>query len=152
MIETVRVRLIHPAATVPARGTPLSAGYDLYASETTTVPGSVVTPDGGVEIGRALVPTGIALAIPPGMYGRVAPRSGIAVRAGIDVGAGVVDADYRDELLVLLFNFGSKPFSISVGDRMAQIVFERVGAPSIEVHEELDVTARAGGFGSTGDR
>ena len=98
------------------------------------------------------MPTGIAFAIPTGLYGRVAPRSGLAVRAGIDVGAGVIDPDYRDELLVLLFNFGARSFEVKVGDRMAQIVFERVGEPEIEVTESLDATNRGGGFGSTGDR
>jgi deoxyuridine 5'-triphosphate nucleotidohydrolase len=149
-VETVRVRLIHPAATLPSRGTPRSAGFDLYASETTTIPGSALLADGGVEIGRGGVPTGIAIAIPTGLYGRVAPRSGLALRAGIDVGAGVIDPDYRDELVVLLFNFGSKPFEVRVGQRVAQIVFERVGAPSLVVTETLDVTERIGGFGSTG--
>jgi deoxyuridine 5'-triphosphate nucleotidohydrolase len=149
--ETVRIRLIHPAASVPTRGTELSAGYDLYASETMTIPSSIVLPDGGVEIGRAAVPTGLALAIPQGLYGRVAPRSGLALRSGIDVGAGVVDPDYRDELLVLLFNLGGKPFEVKVGDRIAQIVFERIGVPEIVVTETLDATARIGGFGSTGE-
>jgi deoxyuridine 5'-triphosphate nucleotidohydrolase len=149
--DTVRIRLIHPAATVPTRGTAHSAGFDLYASETTVIPSSSVLPDGGVEIGRGAVPTGLALAIPHGLYGRVAPRSGLALRSGIDVGAGVVDPDYRDELLVLLFNFGGKPFEVKAGDRVAQIVFERIGEPEIVVTETLDATARMGGFGSTGE-
>jgi len=149
-LESVRVRLIHPAATVPTRGTPYSAGYDLYASETTSIPGSAALADGGVEIGRGGVPTGLALAIPPGLYGRVAPRSGLALRSGIDVGAGVIDPDYRDELIVLLFNFSARPLEVRVGQRIAQIVFERVGAPEIVVTETLDVTDRTGGFGSTG--
>jgi dUTP pyrophosphatase len=148
--ETVRIRLIHPAATLPARATASSAGFDLYASQRTTIPGSVVHRDGSVEIGRGVVPTGIALAIPNGLYGRVAPRSGLALRAGIDVGAGVIDPDYRDELLVLLFNFGGKPFDVNVGERIAQIVFERVAAPEIMVTETLAGTDRSGGFGSTG--
>jgi dUTP pyrophosphatase len=148
--DTVRIRLIHPAATLPTRATPSSAGYDLYASETTTIPGSIVLPGGAVEIGRGVVPTGLAFAIPSGLYGRVAPRSGLALRAGVDVGAGVVDPDYRDELLVLLFNFGAKPFDAKVGDRIAQIIFERIAAPEIAVTETLDATDRAGGFGSTG--
>jgi dUTP pyrophosphatase len=150
-VETVRVRLIHPAASVPTRATERSAGYDLYASETTTIPSSLVLPDGGVEIGRGVVPTGLAIAIPPGLYGRVAPRSGLALRAGIDVGAGVIDPDYRDELLILLFNFGGRPFEVRVGERIAQLVFERIAAPEVLVTETLDATDRAGGFGSTGD-
>jgi dUTP pyrophosphatase len=149
--DTVKIRLLHPNATVPARGTPHSAGFDLHAAEAVVVPGCTVTGD-RVDIGRAVVPTGLALAIPPGLYGRVAPRSGLAVRFGIDTGAGVIDADYRDELKVLLFNFSSHPYEISPGDRIAQIVFERVGSPAIAVVESLDETQRAGGFGSTGLR
>lgn len=92
------------------------------------------------------------MAIPDGLYGRVAPRSGLAVRHGIDVGAGVIDADYRDELRILLFNFSSEPFHIAEGDRIAQIVFERIAQPSLAEVEALDATSRAGGFGSTGLR
>jgi deoxyuridine 5'-triphosphate nucleotidohydrolase len=149
--ESVRIRLIHPAATVPIRATAHAAGFDLYASETITIPGSSVRADGGVEIGRGAVPTGLALAIPGGLYGRVAPRSGLALRSGIDVGAGVIDPDYRDELLVLLFNFGGDQFEVRVGDRIAQIIFERIGSPEIVVSESLDATGRLGGFGSTGE-
>jgi dUTP pyrophosphatase len=137
---------------LPARATAHAAGFDLYASEATTIPASTLTPGGGVEIGRALVPTGIALAIPEGLYGRVAPRSGLAVRSGIDVGAGVIDRDYREELRVLLFNFTAQPFEVRTGDRVAQLVFERAGEPVLEIAESLDETGRVGGFGSTGIR
>jgi dUTP pyrophosphatase len=150
MLEIVRIRFVHPAATLPKRGTPRSAGYDLFASETTTIPGSTALPDGGIAIGRGVVPTGLTLAIPSGLYGRVAPRSGLALRAGIDVGAGVIDPDYRNEVLVLLFNFGPDPFEVKVGERVAQIVFERVAAPELALADTLDATERAGGFGSTG--
>ena len=152
MNERVRIRLVHPAARLPARATPHAAGFDLYASESATIPASTVTPGGGVAIGRGLVPTGLLLAIPPGLYGRVAPRSGLAVRNGIDVGAGVIDPDYREELKVLLFNFTARPFEVSPGDRIAQLIFERVGAPLLEPADALDETDRAGGFGSTGLR
>jgi dUTP pyrophosphatase len=149
--ETVRVRLLHPGAKLPTRATARSAGYDVYAAEAATIPGAALTPD-GVEVGRGMVSTGLALAIPDGLYGRVAPRSGIAVRNGIDVGAGVIDPDYREELRVLLFNFAARAFEVRPGDRIAQLVFERVAAPAVEADDELDETGRAGGFGSTGMR
>lgn len=101
--------------------------------------------------GRAIVPTDISIAIPPGTYARVAPRSGLAVKHGIDVGAGVVDYDYRGPLGVVLFNFGKEPFEVKAGDRIAQLVLERIVTPDVEEVEELDSTERgAGGFGSTG--
>lgn len=150
--ETVSVRLVHCGANLPTRSTPGSAGFDLYAAEEAVVPGSRVTPEGGVEIGRALVPTGIQIAIPPGLYGRIAPRSGLAVRHGIDVGAGVIDSDYRDGLEILLFNFGASDFRVAMGDRIAQIIFERIGVPGLEVVTRLERTDRTGGFGSTGLR
>jgi dUTP pyrophosphatase len=92
------------------------------------------------------------MAIPAGLYGRVAPRSGIAVRSGIDVGAGVVDGDYRDEVRLLMFNFSAEPFEVRAGDRIAQIVFERIAEPELAVVDELDGEDRGGGFGSTGLR
>ncbi len=150
--ETVSVRLVHCGSNLPTKSTPGSAGFDLYAAEETVVPGSRVTAEGGVEIGRAVVPTGLQLAIPPGLYGRVAPRSGLAVRHGLDVGAGVVDSDYREELKVLLFNFGAADYTVAMGDRIAQLVFERIGDPALEVVTRLEKTERTGGFGSTGLR
>ncbi len=90
----------HPNAKLPTRGSALAAGYDLYASEDKVVP----------KRGRAAVQTGVRLAVPVGCYGRVAPRSGLASKHGIDVGAGVVDADYRGLLGVLLFNFTDEDF------------------------------------------
>ncbi|KDN52375.1 Deoxyuridine 5-triphosphate nucleotidohydrolase mitochondrial precursor [Tilletiaria anomala UBC 951] len=131
----------HPNAKLPTRGSALSAGYDLYASEDATIP----------KRGRAAVQTGIRLAIPYGCYGRVAPRSGLASKHGIDVGAGVVDADYRGLLGILLFNFTDEDFTIKAGDRIAQLVLERICMADIQEVENLDETARgAGGFGSTG--
>ena len=76
--------------------------------------------------GRLLVSTGISIAVPSGYYGRVAPRSGLAVKHFIDVGAGVIDEDYRGEVLVLLFNFSDQDFQVKTGDRIAQLVCEQV--------------------------
>lgn len=151
-LETVEVKRLTARANVPARGSALSAGFDLCASEDAVVPGCSIDESGRIVIGRGLVPTGIAVAIPHGLYGRIAPRSGLAVKRGIDVGAGVVDADYRDELRVVLFNFGSEEFEIRAGDRIAQIVFERIAEPQLVEVETLSGADRGGGFGSTGVR
>ncbi|EPQ27411.1 uncharacterized protein PFL1_04949 [Pseudozyma flocculosa PF-1] len=131
----------HPLAKLPTRGSASAAGYDLYSSEKVTI-----------ERGkRKVVQTGISLAIPEGHYGRVAPRSGLASKHGIDVGAGVIDSDYRGLLGVLLFNLGDADFTINEGDRIAQLVIEQISTPPVEEVSSLDDTARgAGGFGSTG--
>ena len=150
--ETVQIRILTPGARLPRRGSARAAGYDLYASADATVPGSRVTSDGRVAVGRSVVPTGIAIAIPEGLYGRVAPRSGLAFRNGIDVGAGVVDSDFRDEVLILLFNLSDEPFEVRAGDRIAQVVFERIAEPELVEVDALDGAGRGGGYGSTGMR
>lgn len=91
----------HPKAQLPTRGSAAAAGYDLYSSEVATLP-----PRGG----RKVIQTGIRICVPEGTYGRVAPRSGLAVKHGIDTGAGVIDRDYRGLVGVVLFNFGEEPF------------------------------------------
>lgn len=136
----MRVQVLDPGATLPKRQTPGSAGYDLATSEDFEIlPGQ-----------RRLVKTGLRVAVPEGTYGRVAPRSGLAVRYGIQTLAGVVDGDYRGELGVVLINHGSDPFRASRGDRIAQLVLERVETPDVAVVDDLDDTRRGeGGFGST---
>merc|ERR1711862_510068 len=102
---------------------------------------------------RRVVKTDLSIACPKGTYGRIAPRSGLAVKHGIDVGAGVVDADYRGPVGVVLFNFGDKDFTIEIGDRIAQLILEKICADVeiVQVEGELDDTKRgSGGFGSTG--
>lgn len=134
-------RLAH--AILPTKGSALAAGYDLYALENTIVPGR----------GQALVSTDILIIVPEGTYGRVAPRSGLAVKHGISTGAGVIDADYRGEVKVVLFNHKELDFIVARGDRIAQLVLEViVNADIAEISEaELTQTERgAGGFGSTG--
>lgn len=150
--DTVHVKRLTATARMPERGSPGSAGFDLCASEDAVVPGCSVDAEGRVSIGRGLIPTGIAVAIPRGLYGRVAPRSGLAVRHGIDVGAGVVDSDYRDEVRVVMFNLGPEPFPVRKGDRIAQIVFECIAEPELIEAEALGGDDRGGGFGSTGMR
>ena len=98
-----------------------------------------------------LVHTDLAVAIPHGYYGRVAPRSGLALKKHIDVGAGVIDSDYRGPLGVVLFNHGEADFEVQPGDRIAQLIITAIATPEVVAVENLDDTERgAGGFGSTG--
>ncbi|CAJ1049368.1 deoxyuridine 5'-triphosphate nucleotidohydrolase%2C mitochondrial isoform X3 [Xyrichtys novacula] len=128
-------------ATTPTRGSAKAAGYDLYSAYDYTIG----------PLDKAIVKTDIQIAVPHGCYGRVAPRSGLAVKNFIDVGAGVVDEDYRGNVGVVLFNFGKEAFEVKKGDRVAQLVCERICYPDLEELETLDETERgAGGFGSTG--
>ena len=128
-------------ATVPRRATELAAGYDISASEDAKVPSQ----------GRMAVSTGISIGLPEGTYGRIAPRSGLAYKFGIDVLAGVIDADYRGEVKVILYNSGVHPFNIQKGDRIAQLIIEKNETPDVAVVMDIDDTERGdGGFGSTG--
>lgn len=139
----LRVKKLSEHATVPARASPHAAGYDLASAEDTVIP----------QRGKGLAKTDLAIAVPPGTYGRVAPRSGLALKKGIDVGAGVIDADYRGNVGVVLFNHGDEPFEIKRGDRIAQLILERIVTPDVELVDDLDATERgAGGFGSTGTK
>lgn len=131
---------------LPAYQTPQSAGMDLYAAlgdeAVTLVPGA-----------RALIPTGIALALPPGYEAQVRPRSGLAMKHGLTVlnAPGTIDADYRGEIGALMINHGDAPFAIERGMRIAQLVIAAVVQARWQQQETLEDTARAsGGFGSTG--
>lgn len=128
-------------AHAPTKGSPLAAGYDLYSAIDTTIE----------PRGKALIQTDLKVAVPHGTYGRVAPRSGLAAKNFIDVGAGVVDKDYRGPLGVVLFNHADVPFEVKQGDRIAQFICERIVYPELLEVEDLDQTERGeGGFGSTG--
>ena len=144
----LKVKLLRPEAKAPERKSAAAAGYDLYACEEAHIPAYSHLCPGNTW---ALVDTGVAVAVPEGTYGRIAPRSGLALR-GIDVGAGVIDADYRGSVKVLLFNHSSEtPLMIRPGDRIAQLVLERIATPDVEVVDTLDDTDRGDdGFGSTG--
>ena len=134
---------------LPTYRTEGAAGADLRANFPLQGRGGVTIAPGE----RALVPTGLRVAIPDGYEGQVRARSGLALRHGIVVpnGPGTIDADYRGTLGVILANFGSDPFSISHGDRIAQLVIAPVTRVTFEVVETLDDTPRgSGGFGSTG--
>jgi dUTP pyrophosphatase len=141
MTNTLKFLKLHPQATLPTRGSRHAAGLDLYSIED-------VMFDAGA---RAAVRTGLAVAIPFGFYGRVAPRSGLAVRHGLDVLAGVIDSDYRGEIVCALVNHGAEAFELKAGQRMAQLIVEAIITPDPLWADALDETMRgAGGFGSTG--
>jgi dUTP pyrophosphatase len=100
--------------------------------------------------GRSPINTGIALATPPGTYARIAPRSALAVKHGIDLGAGVIDKDYRGEIKVVLINNSTISFQVRPGDRIAQLILEKIlRAVSEEIKDLSDMIRRSQGFGST---
>jgi dUTP pyrophosphatase len=140
---TVPVLRIDPGLPLPAYARPDDAGLDLYAAEPVTLkPGA-----------RALVPTGIALAIPAGFAGFVLPRSGLALRHGLSLlnTPGLIDAGYRGEIEVLLVNHGEAPVTLERGDRVAQLVVQRVERVALTPVGALPESTRGtGGFGSTG--
>ena len=141
----LNVTKLVPNATLPARGSPGAAGYDLFSIDSYVVlPGC-----------RVVVSTGIAVQLPPGTYGRIAPRSGLAVKHGLDTLAGVIDPDYQGEVKVVLQNLDTvKPFVIRPGYRIAQLILENYTLADVfEVPSEATtlITERgANGFGSTG--
>lgn len=139
----LQIQKLDPNAKLPTRGSEDAIGVDLHALEDAVVMWGDVTK----------VRTGIAVAIPEGYYGRIAPRSGLAVKHGIDVLAGVIDADYRGEVVVVLTNHlkWDHCFEIKAGDRIAQLILERADKPVMVVTDQLSETERGfGGFGSTG--
>lgn len=141
---TLGVRLNSPLAKLPTRGSLGAAGYDLYAAN----PEPIVIPG---QCGRALVPTGLQVVLPPGTYGRVAPRSGLAVKKGVSIGAGVIDSDYTGEVGVLVVNQGGDDIAITAGERIAQLILERIITPEVvELDYVPDTQRGSGGFGSTG--
>lgn len=139
-LNVLRFKQLDPKAVLPARGSALAAGLDLCSIE-------------DAELGpkqRAMVRTGLAAAIPPGFYGRVAPRSGLAAKNGLDVLAGVIDSDYRGEICCVLYNTGDQTISLPAGSKICQLIIEQIITPEARWVNDLDSTARgAGGFGST---
>ncbi|HXY61775.1 MAG TPA: dUTP diphosphatase [Nitrospirota bacterium] len=130
---------------LPHYQTEHAAGVDLYAA---------IAEDVIIDAGKwLLIPTGIALAIPEGYEGQVRPRSGLALKHGIGMlnGPGTIDADYRGEVGIILFNFSNTPFTVRRGDRIAQLVFAKLTKATFKSVAQLTETARgAGGFGHTG--
>lgn len=142
MSHSLKIQLRSENATVPTKGSATAAGYDIYSSEDCIIKAE----------DQALVSTDISFTVPVGTYGRIAPRSGLAVKHGIQTGAGVVDRDYTGEVKIVLFNHSKKDFEIKKGDRIAQLILEKiVDDAEIVVVESLEESERgAGGFGSTG--
>lgn len=138
----IKFTRLSEGSSPPSRSNPDDAGADLRSSEDALIP----------PLSRLAVSTGIAMEIPPGYYGRVAPRSGLALKNGIDVFAGVVDSGYRGEVKVILFNSDAKnEFVITRGDRIAQIIIEKHYPMDFVESESLAESERGiGGFGSTG--
>jgi dUTP pyrophosphatase len=141
----MRVMKLKAEATIPARATAGAAGMDLCAcldAPITLAPAQ-----------RALVPTGLAIALPEGHEGQVRPRSGLAAKHGVTVlnAPGTIDEDYRGEVKVILVNLGTEPFVIAHGERIAQLVVAPVTKVDVELVSSLEPTTRGtGGFGSTG--
>lgn len=137
----IYVKKLREDAYLPTRGSANAAGLDLYSVD------ELIIPPGE----RALVKTGISVAVDHGTYFRISPRSGLALKHGIDTMAGVVDSDYRGEICVILVNLNNSPFSVMKGDRIAQGIVEVIQLADVVEVDDLDSTDRgANGFGSTG--
>ncbi len=138
---TLKAKKLHPDALLPKYALANDAGMDFYANETLVLPPQE----------RKLVSTGIALAIPQGYVGLIWDKSGIALKHGLKVMAGVIDSGYRGEIKILLHNLSSQPFTIERGKKIAQMLIQPIERKNIVEVDELDETPRGeGGFGSTG--
>ncbi len=137
----IHVKKLHPDAVLPAFAHPGDAGMDLYSVEDMVLePGE-----------RRSVPTGIAIALPDGYVSLVWDKSGVSHKFGVKTLGGVLDSGYRGEYLIGLVNLGQENFEIKKGQKIAQLLIQKVERPDITVVDELDETSRgAGGFGSTG--
>lgn len=137
----LHIQLLHPEAKAPHYAHSDDAGMDLFAVE-----------DMEIATGeRAIVPTGVAMAIPDGHVGLVWDKSGIATKTGLTTIAGVIDAGYRGEIKIAVLNTGAEPYVVRAGEKIAQMLIQPVHQPTVTVVESLEETARGeGGFGSTG--
>jgi dUTP pyrophosphatase len=147
MSSNLFIKLEVEGAKLPSYGSEYAAGMDICSCEKVIVPSH----------GRALVSTGFSISMPENImnkyYLRIAPRSGLAVKQGITTGAGVIDSDYRGVVKVLLFNHGDDDFVVNVGDRIAQMIMERIVRPDFHLVDSHEESMRGvGGFGSTGNR
>ena len=137
---TLKVQLLSENATMPTRGTARSAGLDLYSSGNYTIPAQ----------NFSLIPLDLALEIPKCCYGRMAGRSSLARYYRLEIMAGVIDNDFTGSLSVMLFNHGDRDYLVTKGERIAQLVIEKIAFPQLKKVSELPKTERIGGFGSTG--
>ena len=138
---SLKIKKVYDDAELPVNVESGSIGYDLKSYDNLTIePGT-----------RRLVSTGLSMTFPDGYYGRIAPRSGLAWKKCVDIGAGVIDRSYRNIYMVLMINNGKEDFVVNKGDRIAQLILEKASVLPMEIVEELDETERGlGGFGSTG--
>lgn len=141
-VKILRFAKLTKQAYAPVKATPHAAGFDLRSAYDYEIPAH----------GYKLVKTDLQIALPENTYGRIAPRSGLALNFHIGVGGGVVDADYRGNVGVILFNHSpTETFRVSQGDRIAQLICEVICHPQLQELEQLDETGRGQkGFGSTG--
>ena len=138
---SVKVKLLEPNGRIPTKTNLSDAGFDLYSSVQTIIPAH----------SRKTINTGISLEMPEHLCGLIWPRSGLSVKQGIDVLAGVVDSGYRGEIMVCLYNTSEQAVHINTGDRIAQMIFQEVPRVIMEVHESLGSSQRGdNGFGSSG--
>ena len=140
-LAVLEFKRVDQRATLPSRGSEFSAGLDLYSIEDITIEPKQ----------RTLAKTGLAVAIPPGHYGRIAPRSGLAMKQGLDVLSGVIDSDYRGEIGCLLYNTGDEMIHLPAQTKICQLIIEKIELPAAVWSDDLGETIRgSGGFGSTG--
>ncbi|HKO45175.1 MAG TPA: dUTP diphosphatase [Pyrinomonadaceae bacterium] len=140
-LAVLEFKRVDERATLPSRGSEFSAGLDLYSIEDITIEPKQ----------RTLAKTGLAVAIPSGHYGRIAPRSGLAMKHGLDVLSGVIDSDYRGEIGCLLYNCGDEPLHLPAQTKICQLIVEKIELPTAAWSDDLGETIRgSGGFGSTG--
>ena len=136
----LRIKRLSQPAIIPTKGSRVAAGHDIYALKDVTIPAQR----------QMLVETGIAIGLPKGTYGRLAARSGMASKHGIAVGAGVIDADYTEEVRVILRNHGSTDYGFQAGDRIAQLIVERIQtSEAVRVDELVETERGTQGFDST---
>jgi dUTP pyrophosphatase len=141
MLDVLRFKQLDQRAVLPRRGSALAAGLDVCSIDDLSIEPKQ----------RVMARTGLAVAIPPGFYGRIAPRSGLAAKNGLDVLAGVIDSDYRGEVCCLLYNTSDEVIQLAAGSKICQLIVEQIITPEAAWASDLDETARgAGGFGSTG--
>ncbi|KAJ0172265.1 hypothetical protein K1T71_012238 [Dendrolimus kikuchii] len=141
--QTLKFTRLSEHAFPPHKGSDKAAGFDLKSAYDYAVPAR----------GKELVKTDLQIEVPSGCYGRVAPRSGLAVKNFIDVGAGVIDMDYRGNVGVVLFNHSDTDFVVKKGDRIAQLICEKICYPTLVEVPKLSETERGeDGFGSTGTK
>ena len=134
------VKKITLEARIPTKGSQRAAGHDLYAKEAKIIPAK----------GQAIIGTGIAVGLPPGTYGRIAPRSGLAAKHALAINAGVIDADYTGEVKVILANLSDQDYEVHKGDKIAQLIVEIILSEEIVLAQDLEDTKRGTkGFGSS---